>query len=135
MITSIFKDDHGSKFRLIISIEALKINFPLKSLIMFSHFSFRFPCLDTVKLLLHCGANVECFDLERNSPLHTLAATFPTYRVSSETMAKVEEIVKLLSQAGVHLDVVNCDGATASEVCSLRKTAQYPNIFFSHLMK
>jgi Fem-1 homolog b len=79
----------------------------------------KFPCLDTVKLLLHCGANVECFDSERNTPLHTLAATFQVFRpASNEMLAKVEEITKLFIDAGIHLDSVNCDGQTAARNCS-----------------
>jgi Fem-1 homolog b len=35
----------------------------------------RFPCIDTVKLLLHCGAPVSVFDYCRNTPLHTLTST------------------------------------------------------------
>lgn len=87
---------------------------------------FRFPCLDTVKLLIHCGASVDCFDLERNSPLHTLAATFPSYRtVSSEMVVKAEEIVKLFAKTGLHFDAVNCDGMTASRNCSFRMFEDY----------
>jgi Fem-1 homolog b len=65
---------------------------------------------------------VECFDFDRNTPLHTLAATFPTFRpVSSEMVFKAEEIIRLFINAGIHLDVVNCEGATASKICPLRK--------------
>lgn len=35
----------------------------------------RFPCVDTVKLLLDCGALISVVDCSRNSPLHTLTAT------------------------------------------------------------
>lgn len=35
----------------------------------------RFPCVDTVKLLLECGAQISVVDCSRNSPLHTLTAT------------------------------------------------------------
>lgn len=35
----------------------------------------RFPCVDTVKLLLECGSSVSVMDCSRNSPLHTLTAT------------------------------------------------------------
>lgn len=38
----------------------------------------RFPCVDTVKLLLECGASVSVMDCSRNSPLHTLTATVRT---------------------------------------------------------
>jgi Fem-1 family protein b len=79
----------------------------------------KFPCLDTVKLLLHCGARVDCFDCERNTPLHTLAATFQVFRpASSDLLSKVEDITKLFIDAGIHLDCVNCDGQTAARNCS-----------------
>lgn len=79
----------------------------------------KFPCLDTVKLLIHCGAKVDCFDTDRNTPLHTLAATFQVYRPASNEMhTKVEEITKLFIDAGIHLDSVNCDGQTAARNCS-----------------
>lgn len=35
----------------------------------------RFPCVETVKLLLNCGASVDVTDCIRNTPLHTLTAT------------------------------------------------------------
>lgn len=35
----------------------------------------RFPCVDTVRLLLECGASVSALDTNRNSPLHTLTGT------------------------------------------------------------
>jgi Fem-1 homolog b len=82
----------------------------------------KFPCLDTVKLLLHCGARVDCFDCERNTPLHTLASTFQVFRpASNELLSKVEEITKLFIDAGIHLDCVNGDGQTAARNCSSSK--------------
>lgn len=78
----------------------------------------KFPCLDTVKLLLHCGARVDSFDCERNTPLHILAYTFQVFRpASTELLAKVEEITKLFIDAGIHLDSVNCEGQTAARNC------------------
>lgn len=35
----------------------------------------RFPCPDTIRLLLLCGARVNVFDCDRNSPLHILMST------------------------------------------------------------
>lgn len=82
----------------------------------------KFPCLDTVKLLLHCGANVNCYDCERNTPLHTLAYTFQVFRPALNGLqAKVEEITKLFIDAGIHLDSVNCEGQTAARNCTSRK--------------
>lgn len=82
----------------------------------------KFPCLDTVRLLLHCGASVDCFDQDRNSPLHTLASTFPLFRpVTEELIHRAEEITKLFVDAGIHLDSVNTENQTAAKTCSSRK--------------
>lgn len=34
---------------------------------------------------------------------------------------KAEEIIRLFIDAGIHLDVVNCEGATAAKICPLRE--------------
>lgn len=92
----------------------------------------KFPCLDTVKLLLHCGATVDCVDCERNTPLHTLASTFQNFRLASaELLLKVEDITKLFINAGIHLDSVNCDGQTASRNCSSSKLSLFKNELFT----
>lgn len=88
----------------------------------------KFPCLDTVKLLLHCGASVDCFDCERNTPLHTLAYTFQVFRpASNDLLIKVEEITKLFIDAGIHLDSVNCEGQTAARNCTSREFNRVKN--------
>lgn len=82
--------------------------------------------MDTVKILLHCGASIFTFDNERNTPLHTLSSTFQIYRpASSEMLAMVEDICKLFISAGVHLDAVNCENLTASQVCTSRKFLRF----------
>jgi Fem-1 family protein b len=82
----------------------------------------KFPCVDTVRLLLHCGASVDNFDRERNSPLHTLASTFPAFRSNAnEMIAKAEEIIMMFINAGIHLDSINTDGFTAAKSSSLRE--------------
>lgn len=44
----------------------------------------RFPCADTVRLVLACGAQIATLDCSRNSPLHTLTATVSSkYRLVS----------------------------------------------------
>lgn len=41
----------------------------------------RFPCVETVKLLIDCGAAISVLDCSRNSPLHTLTATVSSVSV------------------------------------------------------
>lgn len=79
----------------------------------------KFPCPDTVKLLLHCGASVNSIDCDKNTPLHTLVSTYQVFRTASTDMvSKVEEIIKLLIGAGIHLDCINVEGLTATQKCS-----------------
>ncbi|XP_058836327.1 protein fem-1 homolog B isoform X4 [Topomyia yanbarensis] len=85
----------------------------------------RFPCVDTVKLLLRCGASVAVVDAERNTPLHTLCLTLQT-AIIRMTDSDVKEVIKDLTEifidAGVHLDAVNNDGLKASQVCVQMRT-------------
>lgn len=80
----------------------------------------RFPCVDTVKLLLHCGANVSECDCDRNTPLHILASTLQTARSNehNDIITTIEEIIKLFVESGIHLDAVNNDGLTAAQLCT-----------------
>uniref|UniRef100_A0A182Q172 Sex-determining protein fem-1 n=1 Tax=Anopheles farauti TaxID=69004 RepID=A0A182Q172_9DIPT len=80
----------------------------------------RFPCVDTVKLLLKCGAPVDVVDSDRNTPLHTLTSTLQTAVVrmaDSNVKTVVKEITEIFIEAGIHLDAVNADGLKASQVC------------------
>lgn len=80
----------------------------------------RFPCVDTVKLLLKCGASLAVVDADRNTPLHTLCSTLQTtvIRMSdNDVRSIVKDLVELFIDAGIHLDAVNCDGLKASQVC------------------
>ncbi|XP_055626845.1 protein fem-1 homolog B isoform X2 [Toxorhynchites rutilus septentrionalis] len=80
----------------------------------------RFPCLETVKILLNCGASVDVVDADRNSPLHTLCSTLQTavIRMSdSDVRGVVKNLVEIFIDAGIHLDAVNSDGLKASQVC------------------
>ncbi|XP_053662809.1 protein fem-1 homolog B [Anopheles marshallii] len=80
----------------------------------------RFPCVDTVKLLLKCGAPVDVVDSDRNTPLHTLTSTLQTTvlrMADSNVKSVVKEITEIFIDAGIHLDAVNADGLKASQVC------------------
>jgi Fem-1 homolog b len=80
----------------------------------------RFPNVDTVKLLLHCGAQAAAFDYCRNTPLHTLTSTAQSNSGTfQETIQTVEAVAAMLVEAGVHVDAVNSDGLKASQVTAL----------------
>uniref|UniRef100_A0A8D8KEN4 Protein fem-1 homolog B n=1 Tax=Culex pipiens TaxID=7175 RepID=A0A8D8KEN4_CULPI len=80
----------------------------------------RFPCIDTVKLLLRCGAPISVVDVDRNTPLHTLCSTLQTIAIrmsDDDVKAVVKELTELFIDAGIHLDAVNSEGLKASQVC------------------
>lgn len=80
----------------------------------------RFPCTDTVKLLLRCGASVSVVDVDRNTPLHTLCSTLQTVAIrmsDDDVRALVKELTEIFIEAGIHLDAVNIEGLKASQVC------------------
>ncbi|KAM7345903.1 protein fem-1 homolog B isoform 1-T4 [Cochliomyia hominivorax] len=74
----------------------------------------KFPCLGTALLLVHAGASVIATDQLRNTPLHTLVASYP--RDSLQLLPQAEEIVKVLVDAGAHLDAINAEGLTPAQV-------------------
>ncbi|XP_053689886.1 protein fem-1 homolog B [Sabethes cyaneus] len=88
----------------------------------------RFPCVDTVKLLLKCGASVAVVDTDRNTPLHTLCSTLETAIIRmSESDAKrvLQELTETFIDAGIHLDAVNNEGLKASQVCRQSSMATF----------
>ncbi|XP_037813590.1 protein fem-1 homolog B isoform X2 [Lucilia sericata] len=74
----------------------------------------KFPCFRTALLLVHAGASVIAMDELRNTPLHTLVASFP--RDNPHLLPNAEKIVKLLVDAGAHLDAINAQGLTPAQV-------------------
>jgi len=66
--------------------------------------------LQTAHILLQCGADVNAIDAIRNTPLHVFAS-------NNESMCD-ESILKLLCDAGAHLDYVNSLGETAFDLTS-----------------
>lgn len=61
-------------------------------------FYLRYPCPTTVCTLLLCGADVNACDNLHNTPLHVYLSSSCTYD---------ERILKLLCDAGAHLDYAN----------------------------
>lgn len=60
-----------------------------------------FPCADTVRLLLACGANISALDCSRNSPLHTLTSTVCTH-CSSEILIETNLCAKCRFKQPAH---------------------------------
>ncbi|XP_057655262.1 protein fem-1 homolog B isoform X2 [Diorhabda carinulata] len=63
----------------------------------------KFPCKETTKLLINCGANVNAMDIERNTPLHIIV----TYNKAVSDFSTMHSIVTDLIENGAHLDCVN----------------------------
>ena len=68
------------------------------------HLYDRYPCLNTVRLLLQGGADINAFDVERTTPLHVFVANSNSCN---------ETILQILVDAGAHLDYVDGSGETA----------------------
>jgi hypothetical protein len=69
---------------------------------------FRYPCFQTTRILLQCGADVNAFDVVRNTPLHVFV---------SNPSNSDESILKLLCDAS-HLDCVNALRETPYDLAS-----------------
>ncbi|XP_072376743.1 protein fem-1 homolog B [Diabrotica undecimpunctata] len=63
----------------------------------------KFPCKETTKLLLQCGANVNAMDNERNTPLHIIVQ----YNKAVSDFITMHSIITDLIENGAHLDCVN----------------------------
>ena len=76
---------------------------------------FRFPCQKTIVLLLKCGARVDAFDNQRNTPLHLI-----TQRKEEKEMENILSIVNLLCDFGqAHVDCVNNQNQTPLDLVVL----------------
>lgn len=71
----------------------------------------KFPCAETTKLLIRCGANVNAMDNERNTPLHVIV----NYRKAIADFLTLHSIITDLTENGAHTDIVNNKGETPLE--------------------
>ena len=72
----------------------------------------KLPCVETMKLIMHAGCNVNAINTKGNSPLH-LAATFKS---SNEDLQLLRDVLETLFDGGVHEDLVNSEGKTAMDI-------------------
>ena len=73
---------------------------------------FKLPSVETVKLIIHAGCNVNAINTKGNSPLH-LAVTF---KPSTEDLQLLRDVLETLFDGGVHEDLVNNEGKTAMDI-------------------
>lgn len=74
----------------------------------------KFPCSETTKLLIQCGADVNAMDIERNTPLHIIVH----YHKPISDFATLHAIIVNLTEAGAHIDCVNMQGETPLDSAS-----------------
>ncbi|CAF1179103.1 unnamed protein product [Didymodactylos carnosus] len=80
-----------------------------------------YPCEASTRLLIQCGADVNAFDQQRNTPLHIIAQWKPVE--TDGAFRTLQTIVRLLIDNGAHLDVVNSNDQTP-QMCAETKTAE-----------
>lgn len=68
----------------------------------------RFPCAETTKLLINCGADVNAMDKGRNTPLHVIV----NYHKAISDFMTLHTIITELTDKGAHIDCVNSRGET-----------------------
>ena len=73
----------------------------------------RLPCVETTKLILHAGCDVNAVNTEGNTPLH-LAVTF---KPGPEEVEILKEMLELLLDVGADIKLANTYGQTAMDYC------------------
>ena len=71
-----------------------------------------YSCLDTVKLLVNAGFNVNAMNNKGSTPLH-IAATF---KPSEDKICLLAEVLQVLVDGGAHHDFVNFYGKTPNDM-------------------
>ncbi|XKL64612.1 hypothetical protein PGB90_004698 [Kerria lacca] len=88
----------------------------------------RFPCAETTKLLIKCGADVNAMDNFCNTPLHIIVGY---QRLNDFTT--LHSIIMDLLKAGAHIDTVNAKNETPCDAASnvaqiILKTQNKPSL-------
>ncbi|XP_043223014.1 protein fem-1 homolog B-like isoform X2 [Amphibalanus amphitrite] len=71
----------------------------------------KFPCAATARLLIRCGADVNCRDADGNTPLHLIVG----YQKPISDFLTLHSIIVALVEAGAHIDACNVSGRTPFE--------------------
>ena len=74
----------------------------------------KLPCVETMKLILHAGCDINVDNTEGNTPLH-LAVTFKP--ADPEEVVTLSEMLLLLLDVGADPNVANKNGQTALDSC------------------
>ena len=74
----------------------------------------KFPCIETIKLILHAGCDVNAVNTEGNTPLH-LAVTFKP--ADPEEVVILSEMLLLLLDIGADPKLANKNGQTPLDSC------------------
>ena len=74
----------------------------------------KLPCVETMKLILHAGCDVNAFNNEGNTPLH-LAVTFKP--ADPEEVVILSEMLLLLLDIGAVPKLANKNGQTPLDIC------------------
>ncbi len=79
-----------------------------------------FPSIDVIKLLIECGADPNGRDFDLNTALHVAA--------SASAKPSKSSLVQTLLECGVHLDAVNRDGKSFSDVLRSQPIHELVNV-------
>ena len=74
---------------------------------------YKLPCVETMKLILHAGCDVNAVNTEGNTPLH-LAVTF---KPGPGQVVILKEMLELLLVVGADIKLANTNGQTAMDYC------------------
>ena len=75
--------------------------------------AYKLPCVETMKLILHTGCDVNIINTEGNTPLH-LAVTFKPGPGQVEIL---KEMLEFLLDVGADTKLANTNGQTAMDYC------------------
>jgi len=72
----------------------------------------KLPCVETIKLIMHAGCNVNAINSKGNSPLHLAVA----FKPDSKDLQLLRDVLETLLDGGIHEDLVNGEGKTAMDI-------------------